>query len=108
MTVLSEKERTELFGSETRYAKEIAPGHYIGVTRMIFTMRVWVGDATGIWRAYCYPWTPEGAIAAARHWDGEGDPPDGWIKEVGTERRRIDGDPAREYDANKNPMAEGV
>lgn len=105
--VLDRTARTVLFGDTAIFVKEIAPGYFVGATGMIFTTRVWVGDSTSVIRAFCYE-DPEVALAAARAWDGDGDPPDGWIKEVGTERRRINGDPAREYDANENPTAEGV
>lgn len=37
-------------------------------------------------------------IAAAKAWDGTGDPPDGWIKQqLSTGRRRTNGDPAKEF-----------
>jgi hypothetical protein len=37
------------------------------------------------------------AIEAAKAWDGEGDPPDGWHRQLSTGRRRTDGDPEQEY-----------
>jgi hypothetical protein len=45
--------------------------------------------------AWCYP-TLSAAIAAAKAWDGTGDPPDGWTRNPQTGRRREDGDPERE------------
>lgn len=75
----------------------------IYVYEMIFTTRVGIGDETSIERAWCYQ-NRERALEAVRTWDGNGDPPDGWIKEVGTERRRVNGDPAREYDATTDPL----
>jgi hypothetical protein len=89
------------------YARETDRG-YIVVYRMIYTTRVCIGaDEFGYSRAWCYP-DHDRALVAAEQWNGEGDPPDGWIKEVGTERRRVNGDPNREYDASKNPLAENV
>ena len=77
----------------------------IVVYPMIFTTRVCIGDVGdyGYRRAWCYP-SRARAVEAAKAWDGQGDPPDGWIKEVGTERRRVDGTAATEYDAVLHPM----
>lgn len=36
-------------------------------------------------------------MQAATQWDGEGDPPDGWVRQLSTGRRRTDGDPEQEY-----------
>lgn len=91
------------------YRRELDDGREIVVYPMLFTDRVCIGltGEHGYDRAWCYPKEhPMGrsiATAAAEEWDGEGDPPEGWIKEVGTERRRPDGDPAREFDASKEP-----
>ena len=45
--------------------------------------------------AYCYP-SHNKAIEAAKVWDGEGDPPDGWTRHPMSGRRREDGDPEKE------------
>lgn len=45
---------------------------------------------------WCYA-DPAVAIEAAKTWDGEGDPPAGWHRQLSTGRRRTDGDPAKEY-----------
>lgn len=45
---------------------------------------------------WCYP-RASTAIRAAQTWDGQGDPMDGWVRHLGTGRRRPDGDPAREH-----------
>lgn len=85
------------------YVREVDHG-YIVVYRMMYTTRVCIGRDTATYdRAWCYT-DHDLALAAAEQWNGEGDPPDGWIKEVGTERRRVDGDPEREYDAAKEPI----
>lgn len=39
---------------------------------------------------------PDLARRCFADWDGQGDPPDGWIKHFNTNRCRPDGDPARE------------
>lgn len=44
---------------------------------------------------WCYD-DPEIAIRCFEAWDGQGDPPDGWIKHVNTNRCRPDGDPNKE------------
>lgn len=84
------------------FYKALDDGREIVVYPMMFTARLCVGlqDDYGYSRAWCYP-SAGRAIMAASEWDGEGDPPDGWIKEVGTERRREGGDPNKEYDASK-------
>lgn len=89
------------------YRRELDDGREIVVYEMLFTLRLCVGPVgEGYERAWCYEPSPKygvTALEAAIVWDGEGDPPDGWIKEVGTERRRVDGDPAREFDASTEP-----
>jgi hypothetical protein len=54
---------------------------------MLFTARLCIGvpDEGCYLRAWCYPDTLK-CIEAAQTWDGQDDPPDGWIKEVGTDR----------------------
>lgn len=44
---------------------------------------------------YCYS-DPKAAIEAAKVWDGEGDPLDGWFRNPYDGRRRENGDPMRE------------
>lgn len=44
---------------------------------------------------YCYT-DPMEAIEAAKVWDGDGDPLDGWFRNPYDGRRRENGDPARE------------
>jgi len=39
---------------------------------------------------------PELARRCLAAWDGRGDPPDGWIKHVNTNRCRLNGDPTKE------------
>jgi hypothetical protein len=46
--------------------------------------------------AFDYPCVELARVAMAR-WDGRGDAPVGWVRNFTTERRRPDGDPAREY-----------
>ena len=70
----------------------------ITVMRMIFNTRICIGPTgAGYYDdGWCYP-DQQTAIEAAKAWDGEGDPPEGWIKQVSTGRRRKDGDPDQEY-----------
>lgn len=53
-----------------------------------------VGDA-GYERGYCYE-NPAIAVSAAVLWNGQGDPLDGWHREVSSGRRRQNGDPTKE------------
>jgi hypothetical protein len=80
------------------YRRELDDGREIVVYPMLFTTRVCIGPTgEGYDRAWCYP-NQDAAVAAADRWGGEGDPPGGWIKEVGTSRRRVDGTAATEFD----------
>lgn len=103
---MNEERRKEL---GALYVRDLPNGDEIVVHRMIYTTRICVGEQGGFGyrRAWCYP-NPAVAVLAAEAWDGEGDPPDGWVKEVGTERRRVGGDPEREFDANLDPEAASV
>lgn len=80
--------------------RNLEDGRVIVLYPMIYTWRLCVGQQMdgGYDRGWCYP---KGSLAPAlialAHWDGNDDPVDGWIKEVGVGRRRPDGDPAREY-----------
>lgn len=80
--------------------KNLDDGRVIVAYNMIYNMRICVGPQMGFGydRGWCYPKHSVGIVIAALHaWDGNNDPPDGWMKEVGTGRRRPDGDPSREY-----------
>lgn len=47
---------------------------------------------------YDYPMKEsEAAVRALQEWDGEGDPPVGWVRMKPSNRRRTDGDPTKEY-----------
>lgn len=62
------------------------------------TVRVVVGDPGELSYndAWCYSTAAAGLLAASV-WDGEGDPPTGWFRNIRTGRRRPEGDPEREY-----------
>lgn len=65
---------------------------------MIYTARLCVGppeDRTGYDDAWCYG-SLEAALAAARAWDGKGDP-EGWHRHPASGRRRPGGDPKLEF-----------
>jgi len=57
--------------------------------------RLVVGDEMSIHNGFCYQ-DPARAIEAAKVWDGESDPLDGWHRNPFTRRRRENGDPATE------------
>jgi len=82
---------------EAVYYRALPDGYEICVYRMMFNWRVCYGpqEIPVIDDAYCYP-TPEAAIRAASEWNGDGEPPVGWIKHPMTGRYRHDGDPERE------------
>lgn len=72
--------------------RDLPDGRTITVYQMIFTWRLCIGqtdDDVGYDRAWCYEPRFKADMEDALHtWDGEGDPPGRWLKEVGTERRR--------------------
>lgn len=77
---------------------ELPDGRVVAVCPLIYTYRLIVDcDDSGYADGYCYP---RGSLAlvllAAATWDGQGDPPDGWIRHMGSHRRRPDGTPASE------------
>lgn len=53
-------------------------------------------DDGGYDDGWCYA-NPGIAIIAAELYEGDGDPLDGWHRQISTGRRRPDGDPGREY-----------
>lgn len=83
------------------YTRELDDGREISVLPMTFgKARICIGPAPAISHGYDDGWCYSShfiAIAAAAAWDGEGDPPDGWHRHIGSGRRREEGDPAREY-----------
>lgn len=82
---------------EALYVKRLGD-RIITVYRQIYNARVCVGpdDGISIDDSWDYPST-EQAIAAAEAWDGEGDPPVGWHRNLKTGRRRPDGNALLEY-----------
>jgi hypothetical protein len=81
------------------YEKDLPDGRQVCVMLMIFNFRITIGDDLTVFDGWCYPQDlgKEFVISAAESWDGEGDPPDGWIKQISTGRRRKNGDPNQEY-----------
>lgn len=69
------------------FHRKLDDGNVILVYRMFFNDRMTWGhqDDEGYERAFCFQ-QDGSAIIAALEWDGTGDPPGPWIKEVGTER----------------------
>lgn len=78
------------------YERDLDDEKRVFVIRMLFTFRVAIGTDQWIDDGWCYN-DPAIAIAAAVAWDGDGDPPDGWHRQISTGRRRPDGEPGREY-----------
>jgi hypothetical protein len=90
--LLSEKERQNV-----RF-REFGDGWFMAVVPFMFTAGLIVGrmDNGGNYEnRWCYE-NLEAAYAAFDAWDGQGEPM-GWHRHPMTGRRRIDGDPAREY-----------
>lgn len=73
------------------FERVLEAGPYAGmrvwVYRQIYNDRLVLGwpEAVSYERGFCFP-QDGSALAAGLEWDGEGDPPGPWIKEVGTER----------------------
>lgn len=87
---------TDYGGAPTR---DLPDGRVLVLYPLIMgTVRLCIGhqDSSTYDDAWCYQ-TPAEGLAAMAEWDGEGDPPDGWFRHIGTGRRRPDGDPTREY-----------
>lgn len=79
------------------YERQLPDERWVVVYPMTFgKARLCVGDEWTVEDGWCYA-DPRLAIVAAAVWDGEGDPMDGWHRQISTGRRRTDGDPAREY-----------
>lgn len=77
--------------------KEAPDGRRIAVLPLIYTAAVIIGpEHTGSYDdRWCYV-DVEAALAAAKAWDGTGEP-EGWHRHPTTGRRRPEGDPAKEY-----------
>lgn len=81
------------------YRRELGNGRLLVVAPMTFgKVRLCIGPAgePTYEDGWCYE-DQRVAIVAAETWDGEGDPPVGWHRQISTGRRREDGDPEREY-----------
>jgi hypothetical protein len=79
------------------YWRDLGEGCEIVVYPMTYgKARLCYSEGGTIVNAFCYA-KPDRAIEAAKAWDGEGDPLDGWHRNPFTGRRREDGDPNKEY-----------
>jgi hypothetical protein len=88
----------EMYGDATYY-RELPNGRCIVLYPLIMgTVRITVSDigSPTLDDAWCYS-VPGAGLLAAMCWDGEGDPPEGWFRHIGSARRRPEGDPEREY-----------
>jgi len=78
------------------YWRDLGDGVEIVVYPMTFgKARLCYSEDGFITNGFCYQ-DPARAIEAAKVWDGEGDPLDGWHRNPFTGRRRENGDPAKE------------
>ena len=70
-----------------KFRRALPEGLEVVVVSMIYNDRLCFGESgsEGYTRGFCFP-KDGSAIEAAKTWDGEGDPPGPWIKEVGTSR----------------------
>jgi hypothetical protein len=87
---------------------EVAQGWEVGrkgeyivwVVPMMFSVAIIVGkaDRLGYENRWCYH-TAQQAFTAAEEWTGDypDTEPRGWYRQPSTGRRRVDGDPAKEY-----------
>jgi hypothetical protein len=59
-------------------------GKYILVLDMIYNHRIVIAEWGSVWyeRPFCFRKEGKPAIEAAQVWNGEGDPPGPWIKDV--------------------------
>lgn len=79
--------------------KRLPSGDYAGVMRQFYTTGLFVGlDESGYKTRYCYETMSE-ATAALLLWDGEGDPPGGWIKAKGEGRDQLNPNLAKESES---------
>jgi hypothetical protein len=83
------------------HLRELPDGREVAVVAVLFGFRVCVGEAGADTYddAYCFR-DLRTAVASVDSWTGEGDLPDGWHRHIGSDRRRPDGDPSREYIAS--------
>ncbi len=82
--------------------KDLADGRYITLTPQLFATLLTIsqaGDECGWSEAYTYE-DPEKAVESFEAWNGNGDPCDGWIRHIPSNRRRKGGDPNREHIAS--------
>lgn len=88
------------------YYRPIDDQHAIVVYPMTFgKARLCLAERDGpnVLDGFCYA-SPERALEAAAVWTGDGDPLDGWLRNPQTGRRRVDGDPAKEYGRYDKPF----
>lgn len=68
--------------------RQVSDTHSIYIYRMMYNDRIVYGPTNSpVWdRGFCYPQGHPDIQQAFQQWDGTGDPPGAWIKEVGTQR----------------------
>lgn len=80
------------------YRRELPYGRVIHLHAASSNARLSISmlNSLGFEGSWCYPNHSDG-WAAALGWNGEGDPPDGWIRHLETARRRKDGTAESEF-----------
>jgi len=67
-------------------AKPLPSGEWLGVRRFLSSTGIVIVDSFLTWRTrFCYD-TPDEAIAAFEAWDGTGDPPGLWLRQLPGDR----------------------
>jgi hypothetical protein len=88
------------FGNTGFAWRDLPDGRTVVWYEMLFNYRIVIGS-TGDRRfddGWCYAANKfVECLEAVTNWDGNGDPPNGWHKQLSTGRRRTNGDPAAEY-----------
>lgn len=80
------------------HCRELPHGRVLHLRPMGHNVRLTLSvvDGVGPEGSWCYA-APLEAWQAVLGWNGEGDPPDGWIRHIDTGRRRHDGTAATEF-----------
>lgn len=79
------------------YWRALPDGREITVARLGTFVRLTIGvRGSGTYDDGFDYFVPKRAVEAARIWSGDGDPLDGWHRNINTGRRRENGDPTKE------------
>lgn len=85
---MSEWAPSEEITSQYMATRKLEDGRWIALGRLMFHYSIYIDlDETGYSDRYCYPDLGD-AVEAFAVWDGKGDPPKFWNRNVKTGRRR--------------------